>query len=256
MATAARIDALPHPFAWAGDHISVELGHGAQALFLTRRGGHSRAPFDSLNLGRWTDDDQEAVGRNRETVARAAGIDVDKLVQAHQVHGADVLRVRRLPQEIVDADGLATALDDVATMVLTADCLPIALAAPGAVAMVHAGWRGLAGGVIEEGVRAVREMSGAGQHAPVTAAIGPGAGACCYEVGDEVREALGADPCGGPATIDLERFACERLYDCDVDAVHDVGLCTMCTDPRLFFSHRRDGPQTGRQGGIAWRRSS
>jgi YfiH family protein len=253
--TAVNADALPDPFAWVGDHIGVGLGHGARALFTTRRGGHSHAPFDSLNLGRWTDDDAGAVERNRGAVAGLVGLPLERFAQARQVHGAVVRRVHDVPVGLQDADGIATALEDVAAIVLTADCLPIALAMPGAVAMVHAGWRGLAGGVIDAGVRALRDVA-RDPDGPITAAIGPGAGGCCYEVGDEVREALGADPCGAPAPIDLKRFACERLYDCDVDAVHDVGLCTMCTPADLFFSHRRDGPATGRQGGIAWRLSS
>jgi hypothetical protein len=249
MATTHDTIALPDPFTWAGDHIVIDLGHGAKAVFTTRRGGVSKAPFDTLNLGRWTDDDPDDIERNRETVAGIAGVTPDRLAQGRQVHGARIRSVDAMPAPIDDADGQATTLTDVATVVLTADCLPIALATPTAVAMIHAGWRGLACGVIEEGVRAVGD-------GPITAAIGPGAGACCYEVGDDVREALGQDPCGGPSTIDLKHVAKERLYGCDVDVVHDVGLCTMCTPGDLFFSHRRDGPVTGRQGGIAWRPSS
>ena len=150
----------------------------------------------------------------------------------------------------LDADAALTALHDVAALVLTADCMPIALATPSKVAMVHAGWRGLADGVIENAIEAL------GTDEPIVAAIGPSAGCCCYEVGDDVREALCVDPRGEPALIDLKAIACERLYDADVDVVHDVGLCTMCTPPGLFFSHRRDGPVTGRQGGMAWRPSS
>ena len=247
MATALS---LPAPFAWLGDHVGVELGHGARAVFTTRRGGHSAPPFDSLNLGRWTDDDPAAVERNRETAAAIAGVPLDRVVQGRQVHGTHVEVVDRVPHAIVDADAVVTALQDVAALVLTADCMPIALATPSKVAMVHAGWRGLADGVIENAVEAL----GAGE--PVVAAIGPSAGGCCYEVGDDVREALCVDPCGEPALIDLKAIACERLYGADVDVVHDAGLCTMCTPPELFFSHRRDGPVTGRQGGIAWRPSS
>lgn len=254
MVTATDLAPLPAPFTWQGDHVAVDLGHGAQALFTTRRGGVSRAPFDTLNLGRWTDDDPASVEANRRTAAALARVPLDHVAQARQVHGAAVERVEDVPHPVREADGVATALPGVAAIVLTADCLPIALATPTAVAMVHAGWRGLACGVIEEGVRAVRELGG--DDGPLVAAIGPGAGGCCYEVGDEVREELGLDPCGGPATVDLKRIAAERLYEADADVVHDAGLCTMCTDRSLFFSHRRDGPVTGRQGGIAWRRSS
>jgi polyphenol oxidase len=246
MAAAPPIAPLPAPFAWQGDAIAADLGHGARALFTTRRGGVSRPPFDTLNLGLWTDDDPGDVAANRERALGWTGC--ERLLYGRQVHGADVVREGSAAQ---DADGQATARPGLAPIVLTADCLPVALATPGAVAMVHAGWRGLACGVLEEGVRALRALGG--DDGPLVAAIGPGAGGCCYEVGDDVREDLGLDPLGGPAAIDLKRLACERLYAADADAVHDAGLCTMCTDASLFFSHRRDGPRTGRQGGLAWR---
>jgi len=250
VATGTDSIALPAPFGWVGEHIGVELIDGARAVFTTRRGGHSAPPFESLNLGRWTDDDPAAVERNREVVAQLAGVPLDHVAQGRQVHGTHVEVVERVPHEIVDADSVITALPGVATLVLTADCMPIALATPTRVAMVHAGWRGLADGVIENAIAAL------GGDEPVVAAIGPSAGGCCYEVGDDVRDALCVDPCGEPALIDLKSIAHERLYGADVDVVHDVGLCTMCTSPDLFFSHRRDGPVTGRQGGIAWRPSS
>ena len=87
-------------------------------------------------------------------------------------------------------------------------------------------------------------------------AIGPAAGGCCYEVGDDVRAALGAAPLGAPAPIDLKALARERLRAAGAHAVHDCGLCTMCTDRSLFFSHRRDGGVTGRQAGIIVRDGS
>jgi YfiH family protein len=241
------------PFVWRGEHIEADLGHGARVVFTTRRGGVSDPPFDTLNLGLWTEDDPDHVAVNRERVAAFAGLERDRLVQNHQVHGADVVRVTESTGAVEDADGAATTLSGVGLVALTADCLPVALATPGAVAMVHAGWKGLACGVLEEGVRAVRELGG--DDGPLVAAIGPGAGGCCYEVGDDVREDLGLDTLGEPATIDLKRLACERLYGADADEVHDVGICTMCSDPGMLFSHRRDGPRTGRQGGLAWRSS-
>jgi polyphenol oxidase len=237
---------LPTPFQWDSGHIAIDLGGGARALFTTRHGGVSAAPYDSLNLGLLTADDRAAVERNYAAVAEHVGIARQRFAQGRQVHGADVLVNPDAPAE---ADAVVVDEPGRAAIVLTADCLPIALANRHAVAMVHAGWKGLASGVIEAAIAALPEDG------HVTAAIGPSAAGCCYEVGDDVREALGEDPCGEPRMIDLRRYATDRLYDADVDVVHDVDLCTMCSDPRLFFSHRRDGPATGRQGGIAWRPS-
>jgi polyphenol oxidase len=147
----------------------------------------------------------------------------------------------------------------VGVMVLTADCLPVALgrerdrgAGPragadhGAVAMLHAGWRGLAAGVLEEGVRAMRAPGGSGE---VVAIVGPGAGACCYEVGEEVHAAFGGAHRAGQ-NIDLKAIARERLLAAGVAEVRDVAACTICDE--RFFSHRREGTRAGRQGGVAW----
>lgn len=253
--TAAALT-LPEPFRAEGEHIGLKLT-GAQVLFTTRRGGVSEGPFESLNLGLWTEDDPRRVSVNRERLAELVGLRRERFAQGRQVHGAAVQRVTRPPDpesEPHRADGQATGVRGIAAVVLVADCLPIALAAPGAVAMVHAGWRGLAAGVVEEGVRAVRELGAAG---PVEAAIGPGAGGCCYQVGTEVLRQLAADPdaivaANGRARLDLKAAARARLRAAGVDVVHDVGLCTICADETVFFSHRRDGGRTGRQAGVAW----
>jgi polyphenol oxidase len=246
--TAVTIRAmLPAPFEPVGDHIGIALP-GGRALFTTRRGGVSEGAYASLNLGRWTDDDPDAVHRNRQILADILDVPLDAVVQGRQVHGARVERLAPPHGEPQEADGQATATLGLAALVLTADCLPIALIGEQAVAMLHAGWRGLADGVLEEGVKAVRELSGDGE---LQAAIGPGAGGCCYEVGPEVHAALGHEP--RRAKIELKAIARERLDAAGVQQVHDVGLCTMCAEPGLFFSHRRDGGITGRQAGIAWR---
>ena len=236
---------LTEPFAWAGAHVAVDLGHGARGLFTTRRGGVSAAPYDALNLGRWTDDDPAAVQENRRRVLALTGRDA--FAQGRQVHGAEVVRAGDA-LDLVDADGQATARTDVAALVLTADCLPVLLAAGGAVAAVHAGWRGLTAGVLEEGLAALRDVGGGG---PVAAAVGPAACGRCYEVGDEVRAAFGLPAAGRPEPIDLKAIARERLERAGA-TVHDVGLCTMHGE-RLFFSHRADGGVTGRQAGVVWR---
>jgi copper oxidase (laccase) domain-containing protein len=113
--------------------------------------------------------------------------------------------------------------------------------------MLHGGWRGLAGGVLEAGVAAMRELGADGE---LVAAIGPGAGPCCYEAGDEVHAALGHS---AGQNVDLKAAARDRLRGAGVAEVHDVGLCTICSDAGLFFSHRRDRGVTGRQAGIGWR---
>jgi YfiH family protein len=229
----------------AADHIDLELP-GACVRFTTRAGGVSTGPFQSLNLGLLTDDDPEAVAENRRRVAEA-----DALAWGRQVHGTRVLTVggATTPGTAPDADGVVTAARGVRTLALTADCLPVALATPGAVAMVHAGWSGLAAGVLQAGVDALRALDPDG---PLHAAIGPAAGACCYEVGDEVAARFPDEPRRADRTLDLKGIAARRLRAAGAAEVRDVGRCTMC-EPDVFFSHRASGPITGRQGGLAWR---
>lgn len=226
-------------FTAVGEHIGIALP-GGTALFTTRRGGVSEGPFDSLNLGLKTDDDPGAVGENRARVERLTG---GRIAPIRQVHGTDVVTADP-DSDVRDADGQVTAERGVAALVLVADCVPIALVAPEGVGALHAGWRGLANGVIENGVAALREL-GAER---IVAAIGPGAGPCCYEVGDEVHAAFGTSG----RTVDLKGIARERLEAAGVAEVHDCGLCTI-HDAERFFSHRRDKGVTGRQAGVAWR---
>jgi len=221
-----------------GDELRIDLP-GGTALFTTRRGGVSEGPYTALNLGLWTDDDPARVAENRERVRTRIG--AERLQQGRQVHGT---RVAVDAEDVTDADGQVTTRAGVAPIVLVADCLPVALVAPEAVGVVHAGWRGLAGGVLEEGVAALRAAGAS----TVVAAIGPGIGPCCYEVGDDVRAVFGT---AGP-TLDLKAIAARRLAAAGVQDVRDVGLCTAC-DPERFFSHRRDRGVTGRQAGLAWR---
>jgi YfiH family protein len=219
---------------------SCELGASARALFTTRA---------QANLSTRTGDGHERGRRARDELCES--LDLQWLCASRQVHGATVQRVRGLGGRggeavAIDADGHATALAGVGAMVLTADCLPVAMAGDGAVAMLHAGWRGLAAGVLAQGVRALRELDDG--DGAIVAAIGPGAGVCCYEVGPEVHAAFGTSG----RTVDLKAIARAQLEDAGVAEVHDAGLCTMC-DPEAFFSHRRDGGVTGRQAGVVWR---
>jgi len=235
----------------APDELLVADLPGARAAFTNRHGGVSEGPYRSLNLGRLTDDDPDAVTRNRELLEARIGV---PLAMIRQVHGAHVRRIDA-PQQPgrppLEADGQATATEGIAPIVLTADCLPVAVAGGGAAAILHAGWRGLASGILEEGVRAVRELGSGG---PLEAVIGPGAGACCYEVGEEVHARFASYGPGakrGP-NLDMKRIARVHLARCGVGAVGDVGICTICSED--FFSHRRDRGLTGRQAGVVWLR--
>ncbi|HVE68262.1 MAG TPA: polyphenol oxidase family protein, partial [Solirubrobacteraceae bacterium] len=226
-------------------------GDGVRAVVTTRAGGVSSGPYSSLNLSYQVGDDPAAVAENRARVAALAG---GALAQGRQGHAATVERVTEPPAgEPRPADGQATAQTGVAPIVLVADCQPVAVAGDGAVAMLHCGWRGLAGGVLAEGVRALRELGAAG---PLAAAIGPGAGPCCYEVGEEVHAEFASLDARRGDNLDLPKIARAQLQAAGVEAAHDTGLCTMCADPGLFFSHRRDGGVTGRQAGVVWRRES
>jgi YfiH family protein len=243
---------LPSPFRWEDEHIAGDLP-GARVLFSTRRGGVSPAPYASLNLGRLTGDEGANVDANRGRLADAVGLPRARFLYGRQVHGSTVRRATEPPGEgrpVAEEDGQATALPEAAALVFVADCLPIALAAEGAVAAIHGGWRPLAAGIVEEGVAALRELGAGG---PVSAAIGPGASGCCYEVGEEVHAAFaGYDARRGERNLDLPAIARAKLAEAGVEEVHDVGLCTLCWFG-LFFSHRRDGGVTGRQAGVVWR---
>lgn len=240
---------VPAPFYAVGPHFGIDLD-GARVVFTTRRGGVSDGPYASLNLGRWTEDAPEAVERNRARLAGELGV---ALTYGRQVHGAVVACVDRAPAQDPppDADGQATATRGVAPMVLTADCLPVAVAGDGAVAMIHAGWRGLAAGVVPAGVAAVRRLGARGS---LQAAIGPGAGPCCYEVGTEVWTAfaLRGSWTRRGRNLDLKAIARDELERAGVGEINDIALCTICSGGELFFSHRRDGGLTGRQAGVAW----
>jgi polyphenol oxidase len=218
---------------------------GASVLFTSRAHG---------NLSTQTGDGHEHGREARDKLCDELGL--DWLCASRQVHGTFVQRVgavagKRGEAVAIDADGHASALAGVGAMVLTADCLPVALAGDGAFAMIHAGWRGLAAGVLEEGVAALREL---GADGPIEAVLGPGAGVCCYEVGPEVHAAFGQGSPDAPyredKNIDLRGIAHERLLAAGVARVHDADACTICDE--RFFSHRREGARAGRQGGIAW----
>ena len=221
---------------------------GVQVAFTTRQGGVSEGPYASLNLGAATKDDPERVFENRRRVMAQVDGDAATAAMAFQVHGAVVVKPEPVgvdhPVERPRCDGLWTDEPDHALMLLTADCLPIALARPGAVCVLHAGWRGLLTGIAEAGLGALGGDA-------VRAVIGPGIGPCCYEVGDEVaapfRERFGDDVVRG-RRLDLWTAAERALAG--AATVERTDLCTSC-HPELFFSHRRDRGVTGRQGVVA-----
>jgi YfiH family protein len=248
----ATLPQLRAPFRWDGDHVAAGLP-GARALFTTRRGGVSTGPFASLNLGLLTADDGANVHENRRRVAVATGCARERFLYGKQVHGATVRRATEPPgpaRPRTDEDGQATALRGHPALVFVADCTPVLLAADGAVAALHCGWRGTAAGIVAEGVAALREAGGEG---PVTALIGPGARGCCYEVGEDVHAAFeGYDARQGERNLHLPAVLAAKLAEAGVAEVHDIELCTMCWFG-LFFSHRRDGGVTGRQAGVVWR---
>jgi YfiH family protein len=229
---------------------------GAEVTFTTRQGGVSEGPYSSLNLGVLTADDPERVARNRQLVAEALGLDPSVVAMGWQVHGTEIEEWTGPPPvgcdgfqtpgaELSKVDGHTTNSPGLGLLVLVADCLPVALASHDRVAMLHCGWRGLAGGIIERGVASFDDVP--------AAAVGPGIGACCYEVGREVLDAFAAIP--GVATgrmLDLRAVAEAKLRAVGVERVEHVDLCTSCRSD-LFFSHRRDDGLTGRQAGVVER---
>jgi polyphenol oxidase len=263
----AAAEPLPAPFEWRRADglwwLETPLGAGRTA-FSTRLGGVSGGPFESLNLGVLTDDDPGSVERNRLLLAEAVGRDAGTVAMGLQVHGTGLRRHVAAPSVsaylvrgvIEEADGQVTSHERVTPLVLVADCVPLALAVEGGVAAVHCGWRGVAGGIVERAVGALCEVAAA-RPEDVQAALGPGIGPCCYEVGDDVRAAFERLSQGSSAftgrSFDLAAAIGLELEGAGlpVASITASGLCTSCR-PDLFFSHRRDGGVTGRQAGMAW----
>lgn len=234
---------LPDPFGWQDGQITAETA-GSHVLFTTRRPGALGTPID---LKHWTEPAAVAA------LTAQIGLPAARIAQSHQVHEARVRAIHSqadLQAPPSDFDAQVTAMDGVACVVRTADCLPIALLAPEAVGAVHAGWRGLALGAVQAGVAALRGLGAT----RISAAIGPAARVCCYEAGEDVHAAFAQF---GPAArqgahADLAAVARAILEDEGAVEIHDTGLCTICT-PDLFWSFRREGEAAGRQGVATWR---
>lgn len=235
---------------------------GFLVAFTERSGGISRGEFSSLNLGMETGDDPERVAKNRHRACAALGIHT--FTRAEQPHRAKVQRVgpRQVgagfadsADAVPDADGLVTSSRNVPLAVLVADCVPLALTAPGrgAFAVVHAGWRGVAAGIIRAA------LARFGDTPDVRATIGPAIGPDHYEVHEDVAIAVSAaSPAGartrranGRVLLDLPGTVALILTELGVRSIDRAEECTACEKDR-FFSYRRDG-RTGRQALIARR---
>jgi hypothetical protein len=202
----------------------------------------ARAAFPTRSAG--------SLKEGHARLTAALGLASGPLLSSRQVHGAELAFDDRVATVREEADGQVLRLPGPVGLVYTADCLPVALAGPKGAAILHCGWRGLAAGIIARGAEAVGATA---------AAIGPGIGPCCYDVGDEVIDAL-HPPTGLEAKpystlrpvgrVDMVEVARGQLLGAGVERVEVAGLCTCC-EAELFFSHRRDGGP-GRQGGLVW----
>lgn len=224
-----------------------------RALQTTRRGGFSCTPYDTLNLGMHVGDDALAVAANRQLLNAWVP---SEPVWLEQVHGTQVVSAEQagcLPR----ADGCIARRPGAVCAVMTADCLPLLLCdrAGSVVAAVHAGWRGLAAGVIEAAVAAM-----ACPPPELMAWLGPAIGPLAFEVGEEVRAAFVAHQTEAAAAFtprgagrwlaDIYGLARLRLHAAGVRSIHGGGLCTY-TDAAQFYSYRRDGA-TGRMATLIW----
>jgi YfiH family protein len=216
--------------------------------FSGRKGGVSEGSYASLNLGLATADERENVEENRRRFFVAAGAEGAAASWPRQIHGADVVRAggRGMPADAVWTDERGCPI-----VVVSADCVPVALAridgGGPAVVLAHVGWRGLLAGVIPT----ARAALGGGL---VAAAIGPAIGPCCYEVGEEVSGPIRAAYGTGVARdgrLDLPGAVERALRAAGCARVDRLDECTAC-NPERYFSHRRDGARTGRQGAVAY----
>lgn len=232
---------------------------GVRGLTTLRGGdGVSRPPFDRLNLGLRCGDDPRHAAQNRALLSQWLALPSPPH-WLQQVHGTGVVRFDSPPasQDEPVADAAVTATPGVVLAILTADCLPVLLAARdgGEIAAAHAGWRGLAAGMLEATVAAMHTPPG-----QLVAWLGPAAGPEAYEIGAEVREAFVQSDAHAAAAfvatrpghwrMDLFALARRRLAACGVTDVHGGRHCTL-SDPARFFSHRRDG-RSGRMATLAW----
>ncbi|MRS12500.1 MAG: laccase domain-containing protein [Actinobacteria bacterium] len=239
---------------------------GVGVAFSERTGGVSVGPYASLDLAGHVGDDPESVDRNRDLLFESVGIALlrDVLTTAEQVHGTQVAEVTRDVagcgalveggrSPLKGVDTLWTRERGIPLMLMYADCVPVVLVRPSvpAAAVVHAGWRGLAGGVVRAAADA---MGGLGGEDDLIAFVGPHIGACCYEVGRDVVshfESRFATIAAASFHLDLGAVVTQELVRSGVPEGRQchLGICTAHNTDR-FFSHRAEG-QTGRHGALA-----
>lgn len=257
--TERKDNSIPHtPIgAWESPLLKRE---GARHLFPTRKGGVSEGAYDSLNFGGNVGDEPWRVEENHQRLARAVGLNRQKMFTVYQVHGREVvvLSPGEARQEVAarKADAVIARGEGVGVGVRTADCAPILLfdREGGAVAAVHAGWRGTVADVVGAAVSALSENFGVRPH-HLAAAIGPCIGPCCFEVGPEVlgafAEAFDSDAWRGEprpegkGTVDLYAANEMALLRAGVTDFESLRTCTRC-QAEDFFSYRRDGQRSGR----------
>lgn len=246
-------------FEWA-----TGLGDGVCAFTTTRHGGVSRTPYESFNLGDHVGDSPDAVRTNRAALGAFVPQEPVWLAQVHgtAVHEADRSALAA-PCGPVTADAAITSQPGQVLAILTADCMPVVLFSPDQriLGVAHAGWRGLADGILIRTVGAMRQRSDALRD--LRAWIGPTIGPAAFQVGPEVRQRFLADDPGldacfvqdksapGKWLADLCGIARKQLLAQGVGTVHVCGACTVNDPGKRFFSYRRDG-QTGRMATLAW----
>lgn len=235
--------------------------------FTTRHEGVSRTPYNSLNLGTNTQDQQHSVEGNRSLLTRAFGITQEKLVTVKQVHGADILVIDEPNEDVshflgIEGDAIITNQPGIMIGVCVADCAPILLLdqEKQVIAVVHAGWQGTASKLISKTVAGMKSMFECSPK-KLQAVIGPCIGKCCYEVDAPVKQAfiqngLSWENCSeqsgdGLWRLDIAAANRELLIGAGVpaDQIKVSGMC-VCCHRELFFSYRRDGIETGRQMGF------
>lgn len=212
----------------------------------------SPAPYDSLNLGRSTADAAASVAENRRRLVASLALDPARVATAGQVHGANVTPVAG-PELAPACDALVTRARGLALAVSSADCLPILMVAPHAVAVSHAGWRGAAAGVAEATLASLCREAGVGPDR-VRVHLGPCIRDCCYVVGAEVARLFPEHALrrvNGELRLSLPATVRGRLLAAGLspDSIEDTGACTAC-ESHWYFSHRRDRGVTGRQWGL------